>query len=126
MFIDDISSQEIHEVALLDSEVIKTEDNPTGKCVSFWYYMWGPAVGSLHVKMGFGVSGMSWKSTIWELYGNQTNAWAFGQLPLVSNGKPLIVSLPMDSYTYCRVLLYRSIAYPSLYVKKHTAAIISF
>ena len=54
----------------------------TGKCVQFWYHMYGDHIGSLEVNMRIG-NDIS-ETIVWKLEGNQNNIWKQGQAPFLS------------------------------------------
>ncbi|MCB9183508.1 MAG: hypothetical protein H6591_06280 [Flavobacteriales bacterium] len=47
--------------------------------LTFWYHMWGTAMGSLHVDLW---DGSSWTNSVWTLSGNQGNSWQQATVPL--------------------------------------------
>ncbi|XP_033751988.1 MAM and LDL-receptor class A domain-containing protein 1-like [Pecten maximus] len=63
--------------------LVSTPRSPTSTttCMSFWYHMYGTAVGSLNVYVNTTSTGTL--TTLWTLYGNQQNAWHQGQIPMV-------------------------------------------
>ncbi|XP_067654505.1 MAM and LDL-receptor class A domain-containing protein 2-like [Haliotis asinina] len=70
------------ENARLTSETFKPTGQNTTYCYSFWYHMYGTSVGTLMVNY---VTNSTYPgSTMWQLSGNQGNAWAFGRIPVKS------------------------------------------
>lgn len=72
-----------------DKARLLSEDfSPTtirGRCVKFWYHMYGATIGTLRVLVKTGPGNQS-ESIIWELSGNFGNQWYSAQAP-VSSGK---------------------------------------
>ncbi|XP_057298293.1 MAM and LDL-receptor class A domain-containing protein 2-like isoform X2 [Hydractinia symbiolongicarpus] len=85
LFIESSAPRLAHETAIIRSETIPSSGD--GKCVQFWYHMYGDHIGSLEVNMrvGFGLS----ETIVWKLSGNQGNKWIQAQAPLLSRGQNL-------------------------------------
>ncbi|MBK9175274.1 MAG: putative Ig domain-containing protein [Flavobacteriales bacterium] len=47
--------------------------------LTFWYHLWGTAMGSLHVDVW---NGSAWATSLWSRTGNQGNSWQQGSLSL--------------------------------------------
>lgn len=54
-----------------------------GRCVKFWYHMYGATIGTLRVLVKTGAGNKS-ESAIWELSGNFGNQWYSAQAPITS------------------------------------------
>ena len=65
--------------AHLVSPIFSTSDLGSHCRLSFWYHMWGTAMGSLHVDLW---DGSSWTNSVWTLSGNQGNSWQQATVPL--------------------------------------------
>ena len=70
-----------------DKARLLSEDfSPTtarGRCVKFWYHMFGATIGALRVLVKTGPGNQS-ETVIWELSGNFGNQWYSGQAPVTS------------------------------------------
>eukprot|EP00795_Rhopilema_esculentum_P012712 gene12712-3431_t len=57
-----------------------------GRCISFWYHMYGSSIGTLNIfqktLVGTTVTGTR---LLWQLKGNQGNTWLQGRIPLTFN-----------------------------------------
>ena len=87
MFIESSYPRLTDEKAITLSETIPVNGN--GKCVGFWFHMYGQDIGTLRVLMrvGYAIS----ESVVWELSGNQGDKWQFGQAPMISGGQNIEV-----------------------------------
>lgn len=61
-----------------------------GRCVKFWYHMYGASIGTLRILEKTGPGNKS-ESVIWELSGNFGDQWYSGQAPITS-GSPYQVT----------------------------------
>ena len=70
-----------------DKARLLSEDlNPTigsGRCVRFWYHMFGSTIGTLRVLVKTGAGNQS-ETAIWELSGNFGDQWYSAQAPVAS------------------------------------------
>ena len=79
MFIETSSPRKANDKARLESEEFQPTGS-SGRCLKFWYHMFGLTIGSLNVWMSSnGSTGM-----IWTLSGNQLNQWRYAQAPVSS------------------------------------------
>ena len=79
MFIETSSPRRPNDKAHLESEEFQPTGS-SGRCLKFWYHMYGATIGTLNVWMSSnGSLGM-----IWSLAGNRRNQWNFGQAPVSS------------------------------------------
>ena len=87
LFIESSWPRQTDEKAVVLSETIPVKGS--GKCVRFWYHMYGTDIGTLRVLMrvGYAIS----ESVVWELTGNQGNKWQYGQAPMISGGQNIEV-----------------------------------
>ena len=69
------------DTARIQSELF-TPTPSKGRCMSFWYHMYGPDIGNLTVYMN--VTGTKVLQPLWRLSGNQGNQWFNGKLPIRS------------------------------------------
>lgn len=69
-----------------------------GSCVSFWYNMYGPNIGTLSV---YALYSTGTNRTLWTLSGDQGNTWKNGQAPVASG-----VSFTVCWYSYCKILYF--------------------
>ncbi|XP_047128245.1 MAM and LDL-receptor class A domain-containing protein 1 isoform X1 [Hydra vulgaris] len=83
IFIETSYPRLAHEAAILRSETVPTSGD--GKCVQFWYHMYGSEIGKLEVNMRVG-NDIS-ETIVWELSGDQGNVWKQGQAPFLSRGQ---------------------------------------
>jgi len=81
MFIETSSPVKPNDKARLESEEFQPTGS-SGRCLKFWYHMYGSAIGTLNIWMSS--NGTSGK--IWSLSGDQKNQWRFGQAPVSSKG----------------------------------------
>ena len=88
LFIESSWPRQTDEKAVVLSETIPVKGS--GKCVRFWYHMYGTDIGTLRVLMrvGYAIS----ESVVWELTGNQGNKWQYGQAPMISGGQNIEVN----------------------------------
>ena len=85
MYIETSSPRKQGDKARLLSE----DFSPTttrGRCVKFWYHMFGNTIGTLRVLVKTGAGNQS-ETVIWELSGNFGDQWYSAQAP-VTSGKP--------------------------------------
>lgn len=101
LFIESSAPRLAHETAIIRSETIPSSGD--GKCVQFWYHMYGDHIGSLEVNMrvGFGLS----ETIVWKLSGNQGNKWIQAQAPLLSRGQNLEVQINFYPFLYVWYIL---------------------
>ena len=79
MFIETSSPRLPNDKARFESEEFQPTGS-SGRCLKFWYHMYGSTIGSLNVWMSSnGSTGM-----IWTLFGNQNNQWNYAQAPVSS------------------------------------------
>ena len=83
MFIETSSPRKTGDNALLNSQRMDATGS-TGKCVKFWYHMYGSSIGTLNVYIQTGSSNAS-RTLLWTLTGNQRNQWYLGQIPHTSS-----------------------------------------
>ncbi|CAH3118157.1 unnamed protein product [Pocillopora meandrina] len=79
MYIETSSPRLLNHKARMESE----EFQPTGasgRCLKFWYHMYGASIGSLNVW----ISSNGSSGQIWTLTGNKGNKWQFAQAPVSS------------------------------------------
>ena len=99
MYIETSSPRLVNHKARLESE----EFQPTGasgRCLKFWYHMYGPTIGTLNVWMSSnGTTGQ-----IWSLSRDRGNKWLFGQAPVSSKGVYQVCTCVILSYFQLRVL----------------------
>ena len=62
-----------------------------GRCVKFWYHMYGNTIGTLRVLVKTGAGNQS-ETVVWELSGNFGNQWYSAQAP-VKSGNPYQVKM---------------------------------
>ena len=55
-----------------------------GRCIKFWYHMYGNSIGTLNVFVKTG-AGNSSETLVWTLSGNQLDKWNFGQAAVTSD-----------------------------------------
>lgn len=63
-----------------------TPTSRVGRCIKFWYHMYGNAIGTLNVLVKTGAGSRS-EDIVWTLSGNQQNqqsTWNFGQTTVAS------------------------------------------
>lgn len=97
LFIESSWPREAQEKAIILSETIPVQGD--GKCVKFWYHMYGSNIGTLRVLMrvGFAIS----ETVVWEMNGNQGDRWYSGQAPMLSRGQNIqirFVGIRGDGY----------------------------
>ncbi|CAB4007264.1 MAM and LDL-receptor class A domain-containing 2-like, partial [Paramuricea clavata] len=85
MYIEASSPRRRGDIALLTSEEF-FRTSSSGRCIKFWYHMYGKSIGSLNIYYKTNVT----KQIIWGLSGQQTTnrgsgGWKFGQAPIRSN-----------------------------------------
>ena len=79
MYIETSSPRLLNHKARMESE----EFQPTGasgRCLKFWYHMYGASIGSLNVW----ISSNGSSGQIWTLTGNKGDKWQFAQAPVSS------------------------------------------
>lgn len=54
-----------------------------GRCIKFWYHMYGSSIGTLNVLVKTAAGNKS-EDIVWTLPGNQNNKWNFGQATVSS------------------------------------------
>ena len=79
MYIEASSPRTKGHKAWLQSPLYKAT---TGKCLQFWYHMYGSSIGRLNVLLK--VSNIR-GSAIWTMSGNLGNAWRIGQVTVKSS-----------------------------------------
>ena len=80
MFIETSSPRLPNDKARLESEEFQPTGS-SGRCLKFWYHMYGSAIGNLNVWMSSnGSTGM-----IWTLAGPQYNGWRYAQASVGSS-----------------------------------------
>lgn len=91
MFIEASSPRRPGDKARLLSQYFDTMP-ANGMCVSFWYHMFGSAIGTLNVlwKTAPG-NGSNAEQVIWRLKGQQQNKWLFARVTFPNLVKPMIV-----------------------------------
>jgi hypothetical protein len=85
MYIEASSPRRRGDIALLTSEEF-FRTSSSGRCIKFWYHMYGNSIGSLNIYYKTNAT----KQIIWGLSGHQTTnrgsgGWKFGQAPIRSN-----------------------------------------
>ena len=68
--------RQLNDTARLISATIPRDARP-GKCLAFWYHMYGPDINTLNV---YTKTGGSLRSVIWKKTGNQGDKWKYGQV----------------------------------------------
>lgn len=76
----EVSYKRPNQVARLISATIPATGDTGGKCLTFWYHMYGPDVNTLNVYVLLG--GHTGKP-LWSRSGTQGNKWIKGQVTLV-------------------------------------------
>uniref|UniRef100_A0A8C6SGW1 Neuropilin n=1 Tax=Neogobius melanostomus TaxID=47308 RepID=A0A8C6SGW1_9GOBI len=74
------------EVARLVSPVVSSPD--ADLCVSFWYHMFGPHIGTLHIKQRKQTTDGPADILLWTVSGHQGNRWREGRVPVPRTNKP--------------------------------------
>ena len=84
------------------ARLIAPKQNPTGgRCVTFWYHMYGPHVDRLNVYLR-----QTLDKLIFTKYGTQGNQWMKGELEIQTND-PWSVSVSLRSHIpLCNLLAY--------------------
>lgn len=80
MYTEASSPRQTGDKARLESPL--QQPTPGGKCLEFWYHMFGSTMGSLVVYVKNNVQ----KSQIWKKSGNQGNLWLKARVTLKSAG----------------------------------------
>ena len=84
MYIEASSPRSKGDIAYLVSEEFSATSS-SGRCIKFWYHMFGNSIGSLKVYYQSNATGV--RQPIWELTGRQSsshNDWKFAQAPIRS------------------------------------------
>lgn len=89
MFIETSSPRRNGDKARFESEEFQPTGS-SGRCLKFWYHMYGSSIGRLNVWMSSNGS----TGQIWTLSGDQRNKWFYAQAPVRST----------DVYQVCRRL----------------------
>ena len=71
------------ENAILKSALLPAVTG-SGKCFSFWYYMYGASVDTLSVLFKYQTSPDT--EIMWQLIGSQQKSWLNGRVPITSTG----------------------------------------
>ncbi|KAJ4925504.1 hypothetical protein JOQ06_018234 [Pogonophryne albipinna] len=79
------------EVARLVSPVVSSPDSDL--CVSFWYHMFGPHIGTLHIKQRKQTVDGPADILLWTVSGHQGNRWREGRVLVPRTNKPYQVVL---------------------------------
>uniref|UniRef100_A0A3Q2WA52 Neuropilin n=1 Tax=Haplochromis burtoni TaxID=8153 RepID=A0A3Q2WA52_HAPBU len=74
------------EVARLVSPVVSSPDSDL--CVSFWYHMFGPHIGTLHIKQRKQTEKGPADVLLWTVSGHQGNRWREGRVLVPRTNKP--------------------------------------
>ena len=80
MFIETSSPQKPTDKARLMSEEFQRTGSG-GRCVKFWYHMYGTTIDTLNVW----ISSNGSRGEIWSLSGNKGDKWNYGQAPVSSS-----------------------------------------
>ena len=88
MFIEASSPRNPGDAAHLESEEFQPTGS-SGRCLKFWYHMYGASIGSLRVW----ISSNGTKGMIWSLSGDKKNNWLYGQAPVSSSSDVYQVSV---------------------------------
>lgn len=80
------------EVARLISPVVSSPDSDL--CVSFWYHMFGPHIGTLHIKQRKQTEKGPADVLLWTVSGHQGNRWREGRVLVPRTNKPYQVTDP--------------------------------
>ena len=81
-FIETSAPRQIGDKAVLTSMQFDATTG-AGRCISFWYHMYGASVGTLNIFQKT-LTGTTVTGTLllWQLKGNQGNQWLQGRIPL--------------------------------------------
>lgn len=79
-----------NEVSRLVSPPVNSQD--ADLCLSFWYHMYGPHIGTLHIKQRKQTEGGSADILLWTISGHQGNRWREGRVLMPRTSKPYQVS----------------------------------
>ena len=60
------------------------EQKTTGKCLKFWYHMYGSSMGTLSVKLK--INNVLQRQPIWSESGNKGNVWKLASATVKSSG----------------------------------------
>ena len=85
------STHDIHEVALIQSEIVHLTEDERGKCLYFSYFMHGSRVGELKVSVKVNADVVVWSVKPSDVA--EKDKWLYARVPLWSYGKPLQVQL---------------------------------
>ncbi|EDO47787.1 predicted protein [Nematostella vectensis] len=80
IYIETSSPRQPNDKAWLQSGLVQPTTGNSGKCLKFWYHMYGDHVDTLNVYRTQGSS----KIKIWSRTGTQGNTWRYGQVDLIS------------------------------------------
>lgn len=75
---------------LLSKQYPATQGKP--KCFNFFYHMYGDHIGSMNIYVKTGPIKIGTK--VWNMTGNQGNAWQHGRATITSGNSPFQVSFP--------------------------------
>uniref|UniRef100_A0A3Q2D2C7 Neuropilin n=1 Tax=Cyprinodon variegatus TaxID=28743 RepID=A0A3Q2D2C7_CYPVA len=75
-----------NEVSRLVSPPVNSQD--ADLCLSFWYHMYGPHIGTLHIKQRKQTEGGSADILLWTISGHQGNRWREGRVLMPRTSKP--------------------------------------
>jgi hypothetical protein len=81
LFIESSLPRRPGDKARIQSEQF-TATPSNGRCMKFWYHMFGPDIGNLTVYIN--VTGAAKLAPLWRLSGKQGNKWLQGKLPINS------------------------------------------
>ena len=73
-------------VARLVSPMVSSPD--ADLCVSFWYHMFGPRIGKLHLKQRRQTPDGPTNVVLWTVSGHQGNRWREGRILIPHSNKP--------------------------------------
>ena len=81
-FVETSAPRQVGDKAVLTSMQFDSTTG-SGRCLSFWYHMYGASIGKFNVFVktivGTSVTGTR---LLWQLRGNQGNQWSQGRIPL--------------------------------------------
>ena len=82
-------------MARLVSPMVSSPD--ADLCVSFWYHMFGPRIGMLHLKQRKQTPEGPADVVLWTVSGHQGNRWREGRILIPHSNKPYQVSPPGET-----------------------------